>query len=53
MDFEDFLVTAETIAAEISDANGGSLYKTLSFVLRNHNMFAELQGYNKMMKIPR
>ena len=50
MDFEDFLATVETIATDISDANGGSLYKTLGFVLHNRDKFVQLQGYDRITK---
>lgn len=53
MDFDEFLDLAEDIAADIRSFGKATQAEALAFVLHNHDMFTELQGYNKVMKIPR
>jgi len=51
MDLEEYLKRAEGIAKDMSDYSGASFYKTLYYVLHCPDMFTELQGYNKILKI--
>ena len=53
MDFDEFLEKVVEISKDISNGSSKSLYETFSYGLHNRDMFTELRGYNKIMKIPR
>lgn len=51
MDFDEFLEQAEILATAIRLSEKTTQEEALRFVLYNRDMFVELQGYNKVMKI--